>query len=194
MNLLLICDRVDIREKLTQVLTPFVENHSEKPSQVFTATSSIEGRTLAQEHDCELILLYAPLEGNLGDKTAVQLTELTGASVVVIAPEKIADPMRCKLAGHGVLLATTPLRKHEFFSTLTAGAILGERTRELRAENERLREKLAAQKTVEHAKLLLVECLKLSEEQAHKYIEREAMELRQSRVEVARRIISTYQS
>ncbi|MBQ8063853.1 MAG: ANTAR domain-containing protein [Clostridia bacterium] len=38
----------------------------------------------------------------------------------------------------------------------------------------------------------MVECLKLSEDQAHKYIEREAMELRQSRVEVARRIILTY--
>ena len=102
--------------------------------------------------------------------------------------------MREKLAGKGVLLATTPLRNDEFFSTLTAGVVLSKRTRGLQEENERLRAKLSEQKTVEHAKLLLVECLKLSEEQAHKYIEREAMELRESRVEVARRIISTYQS
>ena len=101
---------------------------------------------------------------------------------------------RCGRNWQGVLLATTPLRKHEFFSTLTAGVVLSQRTRGLQEENERLRAKLSEQKTVEHAKLLLVECLKLSEEQAHKYIEREAMELRESRVEVARRIISTYQS
>ena len=134
------------------------------------------------------------MEGALGDEPAVQLSRLTGASVIVITPEKVAEQMREKLAGQGVLLATTPLRKHEFFSTLTAGVVLSKRTRGLQEENERLRAKLSEQKTVEHAKLLLVECLKLSEEQAHKYIEREAMELRESRVEVARRIISTYQS
>ena len=156
MKLLLICDRADISEKLTSVLAAWAETQPEKTARVYTASSSVEGRTLAQEHDC--------------------------------------DVMREKLAGKGVLLATTPLRKHEFFSTLTAGVVLSKRTRGLQEENERLRAKLSEQKTVEHAKLLLVECLKLSEEQAHKYIEREAMELRESRVEVARRIISTYQS
>ncbi len=194
MKLLLICDRADIREKLQPVLAAWAETQPEKTARVYTAASGVEGRNLAQEYDCNVILLYSPLEGSLGDELSVQLSRLSAASVVVITPEKVADQMREKLAGKGILLASTPLRKHEFFSTLTAGVVLSERTKGLQQENERLREKLSAQKTLEQAKLLLVECLKLSEDQAHKYIEREAMELRQSKIEVARRIISTYQS
>ena len=111
MTLLLICDRADISEKLTSVLAAWAETQSEKTARVYTASSSVEGRTLAQEHDCDVILLYSPLEGSLGDEPAVQLSRLTRASVVVITPEKVAGQMREKLAGKGVLLATAPLRK-----------------------------------------------------------------------------------
>ena len=192
MNVLLICDRGELSEKLNSVLVQWFEEREHMNFSMDTAAALVEGRTLVRENDYDVILLYTPIEGLLGDEPAFQLAGLSPATVVVITPEKVADRMRERLKGKGILLTTTPLRKHEFFSTLTAAAICSERTRTLIEENERLREKLSEQKTIEQAKLLLVECLKLSEDQAHKYIEREAMELRQSRVEVARRIILTY--
>lgn len=192
MNVLLVSEDRDLSEKMTSVLTQWFEEREGVPFTIASAPSSVEGRHLAREEDYDVILLYTPLEGSLGDETAKQFASLSAATVVVITPEKVAARMREKFAGEGILLTTTPLRKHEFFSTLTAAAVCSERTRTLLEENAQLRAKLAEQKTIEQAKLLLVECLKLSEEQAHKYIEREAMELRTSRVEVARRIISTY--
>ena len=192
MNVLLVSEDRDLSEKMSSVLTQWFEEREGVPFAITFAPSSVEGRHLAREEDYDVILLYTPIEGSLGDEMAKQFASLSAATVVVITPEKVAARMREKLAGEGILLTTTPLRKHEFFSTLTAAAVCSERTRTLREENAQLRARLAEQKTIEQAKLLLVECLKLSEEQAHKYIEREAMELRTSRVEVARRIISTY--
>ena len=96
MKLLLICDRADISEKLTSVLAAWAETQPEKTAHVYTASSSVEGRTMAQEHDCDVILLYSPLEGALGDEPAVQLSRLTGASVVVITPEKVACSPRVR--------------------------------------------------------------------------------------------------
>ena len=49
-------------------------------------------------------------------------------------------------------------------------------------------------KLVDRAKLLLVTCLNMSEEQAHRYLEKQAMDLRVSRLEVAKQVIQTYQN
>lgn len=192
MKILLVSDRTALSEKLDAVLTQWFSEREGIPFAMDVATSSVEGRTKAREGDYDVVLLDTPLEGSLGDETAIQFAALSPATVLVITPEKVLGQMRERLSGKGILLTTTPLRKHEFFSTLSAAAICSERTRDLIEENERLKEKLSEQKTIEQAKLLLVESLKLSEEQAHKYIQREAMELRESRLEVARRIISTY--
>ena len=49
-------------------------------------------------------------------------------------------------------------------------------------------------KIVDRAKLLLVTCLNMSEDQAHRYLEKQAMDMRISRVEVAKQVIKTYQN
>lgn len=194
MKILLVCDRADVTEKFTAVLTSWAEERDGEPLVLRAAASSVEGRALAQEQAFDAVLLYSPLEGALGDELAVRFSRLSAATVVLILPAKVTGPMRKKLTGKGILVTQTPLKKHEFFSTLAAAFVCSERTRALFEENEQLRAKLEEQKTIERAKILLVECLKLSEDQAHKYIERESMELRESRLDVARRIISTYQS
>lgn len=67
-----------------------------------------------------------------------------------------------------------------------------EQIRELETENARLREKLAAEKTVCRAKCLLVEHRGFSEPEAHRYIEKEAMDRQATRRSVAECIIEEY--
>ena len=62
-----------------------------------------------------------------------------------------------------------------------------------RAENERLRQKLEELRIVSRAKCLLVEYLHLTEEEAHKYLERIAMEERKNRRSVAEEILREYE-
>ncbi len=67
-----------------------------------------------------------------------------------------------------------------------------ERIRELEAENGRLRERLATEKLVCRAKCLLVEHRGLSEGEAHRRIEKEAMDRQETRRTVAQRIVEEY--
>ena len=57
-----------------------------------------------------------------------------------------------------------------------------------------LQNKVAEIKTVDRAKLVLMQYLGFSEEAAHKYIEKEAMNSRKSRFEVASEILRTYEN
>lgn len=59
-------------------------------------------------------------------------------------------------------------------------------------ESAKLEKKLEDMKLVSRAKLLLITNLGISEESAHKYIEKEAMDSRLTRVEVAQTIIKQY--
>jgi hypothetical protein len=57
--------------------------------------------------------------------------------------------------------------------------------RELERENELLRRKLAEDKLVTRAKFALIQYLKMTEPQAHRYIEKQAMDLRVTKKEIA---------
>ncbi len=59
-------------------------------------------------------------------------------------------------------------------------------------QNRTLREKMEDIRAVNRAKWLLIEHLSMTEQDAHYYIEKQAMDTRLSRREVAEHIIRTY--
>ena len=58
----------------------------------------------------------------------------------------------------------------------------------------KLQTKIEEIRLVNRAKCCLIQYLKFSEPQAHRYIEKQAMDTRQTRKEVAQRILSTYET
>ena len=60
-------------------------------------------------------------------------------------------------------------------------------------ENEKLKEKINDIRLIDRAKLTLIQYLKMSEEESHKYIEKQAMDLRITKVEVAKNILKIYE-
>ena len=64
----------------------------------------------------------------------------------------------------------------------------------LQNENFKLQTKIEEIRLVNRAKCCLIQYLKFSEPQAHRYIEKQAMDTRQTRKEVAQRILSTYET
>ncbi len=48
-------------------------------------------------------------------------------------------------------------------------------------------------KLVNRAKCVLIQNLKLTESQAHRYIEKQAMDTRQTKKEIAQKILTTYE-
>ena len=67
-----------------------------------------------------------------------------------------------------------------------------ERLRALERKTSTLGEKMEEIRTVNRAKWLLIEHLKMTENDAHRYIEKQAMDRCVSKSEIAKSIISTY--
>lgn len=60
-------------------------------------------------------------------------------------------------------------------------------------ENEKVKKRINDVKLIDRAKLTLIQYLKMSEEESHKYIEKQAMDLRITKVEVAKNILKIYE-
>ena len=60
-------------------------------------------------------------------------------------------------------------------------------------ENKKLKNKIRDIKLIDRAKLTLIQYLNMSEEESHRYIEKQAMDRRITKVEVAKNILKIYE-
>ena len=67
------------------------------------------------------------------------------------------------------------------------------RVQNLESENHKLQKKIDEIRLVDRAKCILIQYLNMTEPQAHKYIEKQAMNMRQSRLQTAEMILKTYE-
>ena len=142
----------------------------------------------------DLICINAPLADENGIELSRRLAEATRAGVVIIIPQKNADEVNDMLNPHGVLVIARPINRHLFHHYLQFTDCFRTRMLRVERENEQLKTMVEDLKVIDRAKLLLVTCLNMSEEQAHRYLEKQAMDLRLSRLEVAKQVIKTYQN
>ena len=61
-------------------------------------------------------------------------------------------------------------------------------------ENEKLRHIVEDMKIINRAKLLLITCLNMTEQEAHRYLEKQAMDMRMSKMQIAMQVIKTYEN
>ena len=102
--------------------------------------------------------------------------------------EEVCD----KVTEYGILTLPKPASKQMVAHTLNFMAGIRERLRKLENKSLSMEEKMKEIRLVNRAKWVLIDELKMSEADAHRYIEKQAMDRCVSRREIAEEIISTY--
>ena len=115
-----------------------------------------------------------------------------GPGVLLVVKSELWEEASAQVSSFGVLTLGRPFSRGALAQALGLLAASQARLRECQQENARLRQKLEELRIISRAKCLLVEYLHLSEEQAHKYMERQAMEERKTRRAVAEEVLREY--
>ena len=165
--------------------------------------SGAEARRRMLESDFELIVVNAPLPDEFGHELCSSAVEKTDAGVVLLAKAAAAEQLLAKAAAaeqllapmseQGVLLLSKPFSNTLFLQAIHLAAASNHRLQLLRQENARMQEKIAQVRLVSHAKCCLVEREQMSEDAAHRYIEKRAMDTRRSRAEIAQEVLDSYE-
>ena len=138
---------------------------------------------------------FVVIEGAFGedaDELALGYARVTDAVVVFLHDGNLSDGERRNLMCGGVCLldeAADESVKAVFFRHLV---IIRKHYLELKRQNELLRGKVMEANAVGRAKCLLVERRSMSENSAHRFIEKTAMDNRLTRYAVANNIILNY--
>ena len=113
------------------------------------------------------------------------------ASVLLLLKAE-ALGLQPQLEAEGVLVLPKPLNRAALEQTLTLLRVVNFRQRQLVVENRRLRQKLEDERLIGRAKCQLAVNCQLSEPEAHAWLEKEAMNRRETKREVAEAVIRKY--
>lgn len=149
-------------------------------------------RALA-ENSYDLVLINTPLPDEFGTRLALDACESSSAGVLLLVKAEHCPDIEAQVSAHGVLTLAKPTSAQLFAQTLRLLCITRERLRGMEKKAVTLQEKMEEIQLVNRAKWLLIEELKMTEQEAHRYIEKRAMDRCVTRRAVAEQILSTYQ-
>ena len=163
-------------------------------ARILVAGSGGAARRQLDQAEFDLVLICAPLPDEYGHELAIQLAESsTGGVVLAVRREEYGD-IAPRVEPYGVLGADSPLRRPQFLRVLRMAAGQRYRLQGLHRENVKLHGRIQEIRLVDRAKCALIQYLVMTEPQAHRYIEKQAMDLRITRGQVAKNILKTYEN
>lgn len=156
-------------------------------SPVMTAGSAAEARRAVLGTRIDITVINVPLPDEFGAELAKSLSEQCG--VVVLVKPELYERAVYKLEPFGVITLSKAMNRALLYQSLKVLSASDSKIRQLEESTAKLERKLLDMKLVNRAKSLLIEEKGMSEEQAHRYIEKLAMDNSLKKSEAARRII-----
>lgn len=163
-----------------------------KYSPVHTVTSISCAKRIIAERAFDFVLINAPLPDSTGTHFAIDAASSKGTVVLLIVKNDIHDEIYDKVARHGVFTLAKPTSRPMLMQAFSWMISARERLRKFEKKTISIEEKMEEIRIANRAKWLLISKLKMSEPDAHYYIEKQAMDKCISKRAVADNIIKTY--
>ncbi|MBS6456768.1 MAG: ANTAR domain-containing protein [Firmicutes bacterium] len=181
---------VTASERFTDSIMPLLPMTDYWPVQ--TASSVAEARRWLADTEFDIVLINTPLPDDFGMHLAIDICTGSGAGVLMLVKNDHYNEIYSKVVRYGVITLSKPTNRQMVAQNLRILCATRERIRQMQAKQATVEEKIKEIRLVNRAKWLLIECLNMTEAEAHRYIEKQAMDLRISRREAAENIIKTY--
>lgn len=181
---------VSAAEKMNTALSSLLTEPHYHPVRFVSNVSAAKRIWNEQEYD--YLIINSPLPDDTGIRFAIDAAGSKGSVVVLLVRAELYEELFDKAAPHGIFVLSKPLSRQLFATALDWMESAREYLRKQEQKSLSIEEKMAEIRAVNRAKWLLISELKMDEPQAHRYIEKQAMDQCISKREVAEDIIRTY--
>lgn len=186
-KILLICSS----EKGIKVYTDNLKSMGYTDINVETNGAAARRKMINDDHS--MIIIDTPLKDEFGTEIAINASKTSNVGIILIVKSVNSDMITSKVEDLGVFVIPKPFSKSVFSQGVKFVSTSIRRVNILKKEEKRLKKQVEDIKRVDRAKCLLIQYNKITEEEAHKYIEKKAMDDRISRREVAEKIIKFFE-
>ena len=179
----------------TRATEPYAELlRAASVKQIVVLESAAEARRMLLERDFDLVVVNTPLRDESGESLCRDVVSRGTSQAILVVKSESLGAASAACEAEGVLTVSRPVDNAVFWSALSLAKSARNRMLRVQEENTRLKQKIEDIRIVDKAKHVLTARLNLSEPEAHRFIEKRAMDLRSSRRAIAEGILKTYGS
>ena len=160
------------------------------PVAAVSDVSSARRRLLESKYD--IVIINAPLPDDFGTRLALNICDNSGTAVLLFVKAEHYPDINGRVSPFGVLVLPKPATSQAVSQSLQLLCGTRERLRRMEQKTASIEERMEEIRIINRAKLLLMEQLKMTEKEAHRFIEKQAMDRCVTRITIAQSILSTY--
>jgi len=173
-------------DKIYDFMVDLLPNEEFYP--VSRASSSGEARRSLVSAVYDILVINTPLPDDFGVDLALDYAD-SPMCIMLMVKDEIYEQVSYQVTDAGIVTISKPSTKQVVYSSMRLMSALTSKLKKLEKKNRTLEEKMADIRIINHAKWLIIEKKKKTEEEAHHMIEHRAMDRRISKREAAREII-----
>ena len=141
----------------------------------------------------DIVLVNFPLPDETGLDFACDLVENGNVSVMIAAPIEVFDEVLEGVSDYGILVISKPVQNRQIEKAVRLLGAIQDRIHSLEQEIMAAHEKMEEMRIVSKAKFALVENRHMTEEEAHRFIGKEAMNNGVTRKRIAQKILEDFE-
>ena len=181
---------VSAADKFNTSLQDLFPDFKYYPVHFETSISAAKRALLEREYD--FVAINSPLPDDDGISFSIDICTGKSSVVLLFVRNELYNSIFDKVSIHGVYTLPKPTSKQIINQALDWMASTKERLRKLEKKAVSLEDRMQEIRIVNRAKWILIDELKMTESDAHRYIEKQAMDRCISKKEIAENIIKTY--
>lgn len=163
------------------------------PKKTFPSVESRKSASLARrsflERYYDLVIINAPLPDENGLEISLDIIDTSNASVLLVVSKESYDDMTERVTDYGVLVLAKPFHWRQIDKAIRFLTAIQNKRHHLEKKMRDLQDKMEDLRTVAKAKCMLIEKKQMTEDQAHRFIGKTAMDHGISRKRAAIRIM-----
>ena len=161
-------------------------------SPVHRAASVNEAQRKFLERSYDIVIINTPLPDDFGVRLAIDASSAKTSVVLLFIRNEIYQNIYEKVCDYGVFTMRKPASPQTINLALDWLKTTNERLRRMERKSMTLQEKMEEIKLVNRAKWTLINSCNMTETEAHRYIEKQAMDKCVTKREIAENIINRY--
>lgn len=161
---------------------------------VVILNSCHEARRLLGERAFDLTVINTTLLDSACTELCADIAAEGAGQVILLVKSEDYGAAASLTESCGVLAVSKPINRALFWSALMLAKSAHSRLISISAENSKLKRKIEDIRIIDRAKCILISYLGMSEQEAHRYIEKQAMDMRTTKRAMAEGILKTYEN
>lgn len=182
---------VSAAEKFNSSITALLPEGRYSP--IHIADSAAAARRKVLEHSYDLILINTPLPDEFGNELALEFCQNSGVGLLLFVRAEHYDDVFSRVTEYGVLTVQKPTSGQTVVQSVRLLCATRQRLKRMEKKTATMEEKMAEIRLINRAKWQLIADTGMTEEQAHRYIEKQAMDRCVTRRVIAEELLTEYQ-